>query len=103
MALTALQERFIDTYSADPRSAAAAYVRAGGADGPGAKVTACRYLQHPAISEGVRRQQERFRQEQWAMRDELFIELKGIIHSPDSSASEKLRATELLCKLFGLL
>lgn len=103
MALTALQERFVQSFASDPRSATAAYRRAGGTVGSGASVAACRLLQHPAVAEGIRREQERFFQEQHRIRDDLFFELKKVINCPNASATEKLRAAELLCKLFGLL
>lgn len=103
MPLTLLQERFVEAYSADPRSASKAYVTAGGTEGPGAKVSACRLLQHPAVSEGIQRRQKRFHLEQERIRDELFAELKLVVHSPEASVAEKLKAAELLCKMFGLL
>lgn len=103
MAMTALQERFVSAYAADPRSATAAYRRAGGSSGAGASVTACRLLQHPSVSEGIKREQDRFYQEQARIRDDLYCELKIIINRSDTTATEKLHAVELLCKLFGLL
>lgn len=108
MTLSALQERFVAAYSADPRlSATDAYVLAKGeenvSDRAVASNSACQLLRHPKVAEAVKRNKERFFLGQQVVRDDIFQELQAIIKSPTTKAAEKLRAAELCCKLFGLL
>jgi len=108
MALTALQERFVSAFAADPTiTATDAYIAAKGADRVGTKEvahnSACQLLRHPKVAEAVKRQRERFFLDQQRIRDDILLDLRGVIHSPETTAHEKLRAAELLCRLFGLI
>ncbi|MDO8861134.1 terminase small subunit [Haliea sp. E1-2-M8] len=108
MALTALQNRFVSAFTADPTiTATDAYITA---KGPGrvlkrdvAQNSACQLLRHPKVAEAVARQRARFFIEQHQVRDDILTDLRAIIHSPETTAGEKLRAAELLCRLFGLI
>ncbi|PLW81307.1 hypothetical protein CWI75_15850 [Kineobactrum sediminis] len=106
--LTALQERFVAVFTADPTvTATDAYVAAKGPkklpERAVAQNAACQLLRHPKVAEAVKRERARFFIDQRQVRDEVFHDLRAIIHAPHTKAKDKLRAAELLCKLFGLL
>lgn len=101
MALTTLQERFIDEYISRPANATQAYITAGGAP-KSAKISACKLLKHPKVQEALDRQQERLRREFNVSRESIYFELRSIIDNPETNAAEMLRAIDMLCRMFGL-
>ena len=101
MALTTLQERFVDEYISRPANAAQAYITAGGAPNS-AKISACKLLKHPKVQEALDRQQERLRREFNVSRESIYSELRSIIDNPETNTTEMLRAIDMLCRMFGL-
>lgn len=101
MALTTLQERFVDEYISRPANAAQAYITAGGAP-KSAKISACKLLKHPKVQEALDRQQERLRSEFSVSRESIYFELRAVIDNPETSTMEMLRAIDMLCRMFGL-
>ena len=101
MALTNLQERFVDEYISRPANAAQAYITAGGAP-KSAKISACKLLKHPKVQEALDRQQERLRSEFSVSRESIYFELRAVIDNPETSTMEMLRAIDVLCRMFGL-
>ena len=101
MALTTLQERFIDEYISRPANAAQAYITAGGAP-KSAKISACKLLKHPKVQEALDRQQARLRSEFGVSRESIYFELRAVIDDPEASTMEMLRAIDVLCRMFGL-
>ena len=101
MALTTLQERFINEYISCPANAARAYITAGGAP-KSAKISACKLLKHPKVQEALDRQQERLRREFNVSRESIYSELRSIIDNPETNTTEMLRAIDMLCRMFGL-
>ena len=101
MALTTLQERFVDEYISRPANAAQAYITAGGAP-KSAKISACKLLKHPKVQEALDRQQERLRREFNVSCERIYSELRSIIDNPETNTTEMLRAIDMLCRMFGL-
>ena len=101
MALTTLQERFVDEYISRPANAAQAYITAGGAPNS-AKISACKLLKHPKVKEALQRQQERLQSEFSVSRESIYFELRAVIDNPMTSTMEMLRAIDVLCRMFGL-
>ena len=101
MALTNLQERFVDEYISRPANAAQAYITAGGAP-KSAKISACKLLKHPKVQEALDRQQERLRSEFSVSRESIYFELRRVIDDPETSTMEMLRSIDMLCRMFGL-
>jgi len=101
LALTPLQERFIDEYISRPANATQAYITAGGAP-KSAKISACKLLKHPKVQEALDRQQERLRREFNVSRESIYSELRSIIDNPETNTTEMLRAIDMLCRMFGL-
>ena len=101
MALTTLQERFVDEYISRPANAAQAYITAGGAP-KSAKISACKLLKHPKVKEALQRQQERLQSKFSVSRESIYFELRAVIDNPETSTMEMLRAIDILCRMFGL-
>ena len=101
MALTTLQERFVEEYISRPANAAQAYIMAGGAPNS-AKISACKLLKHPKVKEALQRQQKRLQSEFSISRENIYFELRAVIDNPLTSTMEMLRAIDVLCRMFGL-
>jgi hypothetical protein len=101
LALTTLQERFVDEYISRPANAAQAYITAGGAP-KSAKISACKLLKHPKVKEALQRQQERLQSKFSVSRESIYFELRAVIDNPETSTMEMLRAIDILCRMFGL-
>ena len=101
MALTTLQERFVDEYISRPANAAQAYITAGGAPNS-AKISACKLLKHPKVKAALQRQQERLQSEFSVSRESIYFELRAVIDNPMTNTMEMLRAIDVLCRMFGL-
>jgi hypothetical protein len=101
LALTTLQERFVDQYISRPANAAQAYITAGGAP-KSAKISACKLLKHPKVQEALQRQQERLQSEFSVSRESIYFELRSVIDNPENNTTEMLRSIDMLCRMFGL-
>ena len=101
MALTTLQERFVNEYMSRPANATQAYITAGGAP-KSAKISACKLLKHPKVKEALQRQQKRLQSEFSISRENIYFELRAVIDNPLTSTMEMLRAIDVLCRMFGL-
>lgn len=101
MSLSPAHQRFIDEYTANPRSGADAARRAGYSPSR-AKTTAWELLQKPDIADAIKIHQAALRERVNYSRDDAINELVKIAKNPKSGNREKIKAIRLLGLYLGL-
>jgi phage terminase small subunit len=101
MGLTAVQQRFVDEYTANPANAAEA-ARKAGYKASRAKVTACELIKHPKIAEAIKRQRAQIREQTNYNRDMAINDLLEVINNSGTRARDKILAVRTVAELLGL-
>jgi hypothetical protein len=101
MGISPAHQRFIDEYTANPRSGADAARRAGYSPSR-AKTTAYELLRKPEIAEAIKLKQEGLRELVGYSREDAVKELMAILKNPKTGKRVRLNAIRLLGLFLGL-